>query len=101
MQNQLNLFHETDLQRRINEVLNMGIHESIILRKIINEGSTTVRDLLPYMNYPCGPIRDLHDVYEITLYDVWETRQKKVFRKGKEVEVTERYKRYFLEKLEA
>lgn len=95
-----NIFNQqTELQKRINDVLNMGIQESIVLREIIRNGSTTVRDLTKYMNCPYGAIRDVQKVYRIPLCDCLEKRTKKVMRNGKETQVTERYKRFFLKKM--
>lgn len=97
---QLNLFKPVVDEKKINEVLNMGTHESIILRDILLNGSTTVRDLLSKMNCPYSAIRDLQKSFGIPLEFTTEKRVEKVMKKGKEIEVTKPYRRYFLAKME-
>lgn len=78
-------------------ILSLNTHESIVLRQLLEKGSTTVRDLLPFMNYPCGPIRDLQSVFGIALVWDWETKEKTVVSvDGKERTQKIKYKRYRL-----
>jgi len=99
-ENQLNLFSEAaDIQRKINEVINMGIQESIVLAEIIENGSTTVHDLTPKINCPYSVIRDLQKTFGIKLDFIIEKRMKRAYRKGKVCDITVPYKRYFLAKL--
>ena len=81
--------------KKIQQILESGTQEAIALAYIINHGSTTVRDLLPKMNCPYSVIKGLRDM-GIQIEDCQETRTKRIVRHGKEKEVTERYKRYFL-----
>lgn len=85
-----------DTKRKIISVLKMGIHESIVLRDILSKGSTTVRDLQPQMNCPYSAIRDVQKTFNIPLDFVKDSRQKNVFRNGKEREITVPFRRYFL-----
>ena len=50
------------LEKKINDVLGRGTHESIALAQIIANGKTTVRDLLPKMNCPYSAIKGLRDM---------------------------------------
>lgn len=88
----------TEAQRkRFQAILSLGTHESIVLSQLLEKGSTTVRDLLPFMNYPCGPIRDLQSVFGIALVYDWETKEKTVVSAdGKERTQKIKYKRYRL-----
>ncbi len=86
-----------EIKNKIEYVLSLNIHESIILNQIIKNGSTTTRDLLPFMNYPCGPIRDLQKVFGIPLEWVYEIKEKSIIgldgiRRIKKI----KYKRYKL-----
>lgn len=86
-----------DLREKIEKVLQTDTQEAIVLKFILNHGSVTVRDLLPKMNYPCGPIRDLQETAGITLLEEWETSEKKVLTPdGKERVKKTRFKRYRL-----
>lgn len=87
-------------ERRINHVLGLNIQESIVLREMINKGSTTVHDLAPKMNCPYGSIRDLQKTFGIEIDFTKEKRMKNVYRKGEVKPVTTTYKRYFLAKME-
>lgn len=86
-------------ERKINHVLGLNIQESIVLREMINNGSTTVHDLADKMNCPYGSIRDLQKTFGIEIDFTQEKRMKRVYRKGEVKEVTTTYKRYFLAKL--
>lgn len=90
---------DTEQLKKINNVLKRNAQESIVLRDILENGSTTVRDLVPKMNCPYGAIRDLQKTYGILLYDSLEKRTKTVIRNGKECKITTPYKRYFLAKM--
>ena len=65
-----------DRKKKFEHILSLNTHESIVLQQLIENGSTTVRDLLPFMNYPCGPIRDLQSVFGVALVYDWETKEK-------------------------
>ena len=64
-----------DRKKKFEHILSLNTHESIVLQQLLEKGSTTVRDLLPFMNYPCGPIRDLQSVFGVAL--VYTGKQKK------------------------
>lgn len=82
---------------KIKRVLSLNTHESIVLYKIIKNGSVTVRDLLPFMNYPCGPIRDLQERFGIGLVWDWEEKEKPYINsKGEEKTKKIKFKRYRL-----
>lgn len=86
-----------DRKKKFEHILSLNTHESIVLQQLIENGSTTVRDLLPFMNYPCGPIRDLQSVFGVTLVYDWETKEKTVVAAdGKERTKKIKYKRYRL-----
>lgn len=85
------------INEKMKRVLEMNIHESIVLYKILENGSVTVRDLLPFMNYPCGPIRDLQERFGIPLVFEWEEKEKP-YLTADGIEKTKKikYKRYKL-----
>lgn len=86
-----------DRKKNFEHILSLNTHESIVLQQLIENGSTTVRDLLPFMNYPCGPIRDLQSVFGVALVYDWETKEKTVVAAdGKERTKKIKYKRYRL-----
>lgn len=68
-----------ETKKKFERILSLNTHESIVLQQLLEKGSTTVRDLLPFMNYPCGPIRDLQSVFGIALVYDWETKEKPSF----------------------
>lgn len=87
----------TEAQRkRFQAILSLGTHESIVLSQLLEKGSTTVRDLLPFINYPCGPIRDLQKTFGIPLIWKWEEKEKTIVQNGKTKTKKIKYKRYFL-----
>ena len=45
--------------RLIHELISKGTQLSIALNQMVLNGSTTVRDLIPYMNAPHGILRDI------------------------------------------
>ena len=45
-----------ETKKKFERILSLNTHESIVLQQLLEKGSTTVRDLLPFMNYPCGAI---------------------------------------------
>ena len=86
-----------DRMKKFEHILSLNTHESIVLQQLLEKGSTTVRDLLPFMNYPCGPIRDLQSVFGVALVYDWETKEKTVVAAdGKEFTKKIKYKRYRL-----
>ena len=86
-----------ETKKKFERILSLNTHESIVLQQLLEKGSTTVRDLLPFMNYPCGPIRDLQSVFGIALVYDWETKEKTVISAGgKERTQKIKYKRYRL-----
>lgn len=85
-----------ELRRKVILVLGMGIHESIVLKNILSNGSTTVRDLQPQMNCPYSAIRDVQRTFDIPLDFIKELRSKNVVRNGKERQIAVPYKRYFI-----
>ena len=87
----------TEAQRkRFQAILSLGTHESIVLSQLLEKGSTTVRDLLPFINYPCGPIRDLQKTFGFPLIWEWEEKEKTIVQNGKTKTKKIKYKRYFL-----
>ena len=83
-----------DIKAKFEKVLSSGTQETIVLQFLLQRGSVTVRDLLPKMNYPCGPIRDLQSIWGIALEYEWETSEKKVLLEdGKEKTKKTKYKR--------
>lgn len=85
------------LRKKIEIVLqNDNTHEAIILKDILQRGFTTVRDLLPKMNCPYSAIRDLQQTSGIPLECDEGMRKTKIFRNGKEIELTKRFKIYKL-----
>lgn len=86
-----------DRKKKFEHILSLNTHESIVLQQLLEKGSTTVRDLLPFMNYPCGPIRDLQSVFGVALVYDWETKEKTIVAAdGKEHTKKIKYKRYRL-----
>ena len=86
-----------ETKNKFERILSLNTHESIVLQQLLEKGSTTVRDLLPFMNYPCGPIRDLQSVFGIALVYDWEIIEKTVVSAdGKERTQKIKYKRYRL-----
>lgn len=86
-----------DVRAKFEKVLSSNTQETIVLKFLLQRGSVTVRDLLPKMNYPCGPIRDLQSVFGIALVYDWETKEKTVVSAdGKERTQKIKYKRYRL-----
>lgn len=84
-------------KKKFEHILSLNTHESIVLQQLLEKGSTTVRDLLPFMNYPCGPIRDLQNVFGIPLIYDWEIKEKTIIAAdGKERIKKVKYKRYRL-----
>ena len=86
-----------EMKEKFEKIIKLNTHESIVLSAIVNNGSVTVRDLLPFMNYPCGPIRDLQNNFGIALVWDWETKEKTVIAAdGQEKTKKVKYKRYKL-----
>ena len=86
-----------ETKKKFERILSLNTHESIVLQQLLEKGSTTVRDLLPFMNYPCGPIRNLQSVFGIALVYDGETKEKTVVSAdGKERTQKIKYKRYRL-----
>lgn len=93
----LERIQDETLRKKIENVLQKeNTHEAIISRDILQRGFTTVRDLLPKMNCPYSAIRDLQKVFGIPIECDEGLRKTKVFRGGKEIEQTKRFKIYKL-----
>ena len=86
-----------DEKAKFEKVLKSDTQEKIVLKFLLEHGSVTVRDLLPKINYPCGPIRDLQETSGIALIWEWEEKSKTITASdGKEKTKKTRYKRYRL-----
>lgn len=86
-----------DVRAKFEKVLSSNTQETIVLKFLLQRGSVTVRDLLPKMNYPCGPIRDLQSIWGIALDYEWETAERRILLEdGKEKTKKTKFKRYRL-----
>ena len=80
-----------------------GSKLNLVLNHLQSKGDITTREMEVrpfYINCPYRIIDDLRDRYGISILDEYITKTKRVKIDGKFQKVTDRYKRYFLEKLD-
>jgi len=80
-----------------------GSKTARVLNHLKTKGDITTREMeiKPFwLNCPYRTIDNLRDIYGISILDEYITKTKRVKIDGKFQKVTDRYKRYFLEKLD-
>lgn len=79
-----------------------GTKLALVLNHLETKGKITTRQMEVhpfYINCPYRIIDDLRDRYGLSILDEYITKTKKVSIGGKVQKVTDRYKKYYLEKM--